>query len=115
MVYVDPDTMLPIDYEVYAFDLDHANKYDEPKWDLLYDYRKIMGLEDLSPQSIYDYAHQVLRNEEVAKEYRNHKYVGGPGDDPEAPCDTFCREMLFCEITSNDFDESRYCLDQDKF
>lgn len=25
VVYLDPETMLPIDYESYAFDLDHAN------------------------------------------------------------------------------------------
>ena len=30
VVYLDPDTMLPIDYEVYAFNLTHANQFDEP-------------------------------------------------------------------------------------
>jgi hypothetical protein len=25
VIYLDPDTMLPIDFETYAFDLDHAN------------------------------------------------------------------------------------------
>lgn len=28
VMYVDPVTMLPVDYEIYAFDLDGANKND---------------------------------------------------------------------------------------
>jgi hypothetical protein len=38
-MYVDRDTMLPIDFETHAFDLEYANKYDQPKWDLKYNYR----------------------------------------------------------------------------
>lgn len=81
----------------------------------MYNYRDIMNLEDLSPQSIYNYAHEVLRDEEVAKNYRNHRYLEGPGADQDAPCDYLCRIIYFCQITSNDFDESRNCQDQDKF
>jgi hypothetical protein len=29
-MYVDPETMLPIDFETHVFDLDNANKYDKP-------------------------------------------------------------------------------------
>jgi len=32
VMHLDPETMLPIDFFTYAFDLDHANKYDDPKW-----------------------------------------------------------------------------------
>lgn len=46
---VDPDTMLPVDYQVYAFDLDRANQKDEPSWSLKYDYRELYNLTDLSP------------------------------------------------------------------
>jgi len=28
VVYLHPDTLLPIEYETYRFDLDHANKFD---------------------------------------------------------------------------------------
>ena len=49
VMYLDPDTMLPVDYEGHAFDLDHANKYDEPKWGKFYDHRDFYNLTDLSP------------------------------------------------------------------
>lgn len=39
VMYVDPETKLPIDFETHTFDLDHANRYDQPKWDLKYNYR----------------------------------------------------------------------------
>ena len=31
---LDPETMLPLDYENYVFELDHANEYDEPIWNM---------------------------------------------------------------------------------
>jgi hypothetical protein len=33
ILYVDPETMLPVDYETWSFDLDYANKFDIPKWE----------------------------------------------------------------------------------
>lgn len=32
ILHIDPVTMLPVDFETIAFDLDHANKFDEPRW-----------------------------------------------------------------------------------
>ena len=32
IVYVDPTTMLPVDYETYKFNLDEANAGQEPNW-----------------------------------------------------------------------------------
>jgi len=51
VIYLDPKTMLPVDYESYAFDLEYANANDSPKWYLKYDYRKMYELKDLSPRS----------------------------------------------------------------
>jgi hypothetical protein len=30
IIYVDPETLLPIDFETHTFDLDYANKFDIP-------------------------------------------------------------------------------------
>ena len=49
IMYVDPVTMLPVDYEVWAFDLEHANAKDEPKWSRYLNAREEYHLEDLSP------------------------------------------------------------------
>lgn len=59
VAYLDPDTMLPVQFETYAFDLDHANKYDEPKWDLYIDYTKEYDLEDMSPASFYEHSLKI--------------------------------------------------------
>jgi len=53
VIYLDTETMLPLDYEIYVFNLDHANKFDEPLWQLKYNYRDFYSLEDLSPASMY--------------------------------------------------------------
>jgi hypothetical protein len=52
VAYVDPDTMLPVEYETWSFDLDHANKYDEPKWYKNFELKEFFGLENLSPSSL---------------------------------------------------------------
>jgi len=49
VIYVDPLTMLPIDYETHALDLDYANTHDDPRWSFLYSYRDTFNLRDLSP------------------------------------------------------------------
>ena len=49
IVYLDPETLLPIQFETVAFDLDHANQFDEPKWDVVIDYITEYDLPDLSP------------------------------------------------------------------
>ena len=106
VIYLDPETMLPIDFESIAFDLDHANAYDEPIWYKKYDYRKTYNMADLSPQSFYDYSHfQIQRNETAAMEYRNHRYLEGPGVNVEEGCDIHCRMIYYCQTVSNDFDE----------
>ena len=61
VIYLDPDTMLPVDYESYYMDLTKANALpdtEKPVWELKYNYRDYFNLEDLSPQSFYDHANQ---------------------------------------------------------
>lgn len=102
--------MLPIDYETYAFDLDHANEFDEPIWNLVYDYRKTYNLKDLSPQSFLDHSYfQIQRNETAAMEYRNHRFIDGPGVNLEDGCDWACRMIFYCQTVANEYDEWQYC------
>ena len=49
VVYLDPDTMLPLNFETYAFDLDFANTHDLEKWDLMWNFKDTYNLTDLSP------------------------------------------------------------------
>lgn len=67
IAYLDPETLIPVQFETIAFDLDHANKFDEPKWDLKIDYVKDYGLPDMSPQSFYDHSMKIYEDAETAK------------------------------------------------
>ena len=56
VIYLDPDTMLPLDYETYAFDLMYSNQHDSPRWFKEFDYRQNFTLSDLSPNSFLDHS-----------------------------------------------------------
>lgn len=114
VVYLDPETMLPVIFETYAFDLDHANQYDEPKWFLKYNYTEEYGMKDLSPQSFWEVSQEIFYNETMAKEYRNHRYIGGPGVDKDSECNYECRVIFYCQTSSNDYDEWQFCQDKNK-
>ena len=49
VMYLDPETMLPVDLETYVFDLETANKNDKLSWNLFHDNRKDYNLTSLSP------------------------------------------------------------------
>lgn len=105
VMYVDPDTMLPIDFETHIFDLDHANQYDEPKWELKYDYRQHYDLPDLSPKSFFALSKNIYYNESVAIKYRNSRYMEGPGVDTSMGCKYSCRTIFYCQTVAADYDE----------
>lgn len=114
VIELDPVTMLPVYFETYAFDLVHANKYDDPKWDLKYNYTETYNLPDLSPQSFLEHSELMFRNETAAIQYRNHRYIDGPGQNPTDPCDRKCMMEMYCQTVSNDYDEYMFCRDDDK-
>jgi hypothetical protein len=78
IAYLDPVTLIPVQFETIAFDLEHANKFDEPKWDLVIDYVKEYNLPDLSPQSFMDHSMKIYEDADAAKQYRENRYVKGP-------------------------------------
>jgi len=106
--------MLPIDYETHVFDLVHANKFDEPKWDLKYNYRTEYGLKDMSPSTFFSHSEKILYNETACQQYRNNRYVGGPGiKDPTEPCAFEMRLSFHCQTIAADYDEWQMCRDID--
>jgi len=110
-VFLDPDTLLPVHFETWAFDLTHMIQHpdDEPVFNLKIDYEEAYNLTDLSPKSFHAAAHEIYRNEEAAKRYRTNRYIGGPGAPVDASCDWICRALFYCQVTSNDFNEWEKC------
>mmetsp|Transcript_9580 Transcript_9580/g.16091 ORF Transcript_9580/g.16091 Transcript_9580/m.16091 type:complete len:239 (-) Transcript_9580:49-765(-) len=115
VIHLDPDTLVPVDYETYAFDLEKANREDVPQWNRVYNYRELLGLKDLSPNSLYDYATQIYANETVALDFMKRRYVGGPGHGEDfTSCDHKCRLDNYCLVTSNDFEQWQFCNNRNK-
>jgi len=82
VMYLDPDTLIPVEYETYSFDLDAANKIalidngkTPPKWELKYKYTETFGMKDLSPESFLKFANNMLIDDHSARLYRNHRYI----------------------------------------
>ena len=57
VIHLDPDLMIPIDYESWALDLDKANAEDKPSWYRKLDYRSEYNLRDLSPASFMEHSY----------------------------------------------------------
>jgi sphingomyelin phosphodiesterase len=49
VIYLEPENLLPVEYETWSFDLDKANKNGHPDWKLQYKYSETYDLKDLSP------------------------------------------------------------------
>ena len=115
VVYLDPETMLPVDYETYAFDLELANSKDEVVWRKMYDYREAYGIDDLSPKSFLEFAVRMYRSESETLEYKKRMWVGGPGSgDPAYGCDYKCRLQAYCWIVAGDYEQYQFCRDKSK-
>ena len=57
LIYLDPELMIPLEYESWAFDLDKANSEDKPTWYRKLNYKEEYGLKDLSPRSFMDHSY----------------------------------------------------------
>lgn len=108
IMYLDPDTMLPVELETYAFDLDTANKNGTTNWNLYIDHRKEYNLPDMSPASYLNLSNSILADKEVCEKYKVNMYVGGPISD-RTPCTKEQARDLYCYTTSSDEKEVFKC------
>ena len=64
-------------------------------------------LHDLSPESFLEHSKKFEIDEDLAIQYRNAKFLDGPGAGSlDEECDAACKRMFFCETTANDYDQS---------
>ena len=103
---MDPDTLIPVNLLTYSFDLKHANEFNDPKWSLDYDFKKVYGLSDLSPKSFNDYASKMVTEERKSQIFINHVSRGYWAEDDFTPCDKQCRIDMRCYVISNDYDDA---------
>ena len=69
---MDSEKMIPIDIETYSFDIDKANKYNQPEWVRNFSDKSIYNLTDLSPQSYFDFAQRMFVDPEASMVFQNH-------------------------------------------
>jgi len=84
---MDPDTLIPVNLNTYSFDIKHANKFNEPKWDLDYDFKEVYNLTDLSPKSFSEYASKMDTDERASQIFRNYTTRGYWTMDKFPKCD----------------------------
>ena len=114
LLYLDPDTMLPVDIETYAFDLEGANKDDSAAvWKLHTDYRNDYGLADLSPSSFKALSDRIHTDPAVCQQYMTNSAAGGPKF-PQTACSENDQWDQYCQTIASDSDELYECKDQQK-
>lgn len=114
VLYIDPELLIPVEYETYSFDLVKANqKGHSPEWQIMYNYTETFGMKDLSPLSFLNYADSILKDEMAAKKFRNHRFIDHTMT--EDSCDYKCRRWHYCQAVSNDYDDWMFCNDNNLF
>lgn len=107
VIEIDEETMLPINSQTYYFNISHANIYNEPLWLPLHDLTTYYSMEDLSPDSINDFAHRVLNNQTLANLYEWN--IGRQYGPMPTSCDDNCRLNKYCQITSTELFQNKEC------
>lgn len=110
VIYLDPDTMRPVDYEVYAMDLDLANEKDQVKWSRYLDYRTEYGMKDLRPSNFYKLSNDFWTDEEACKKYARNRFLNGPGYMDTGAGKGVCWYVeYYCQTTASEEEGKYYC------
>lgn len=64
LLEVDEETLLPINWKIYAMDLDKANASGTPDWEMMIDYVQDYQLGGISPDSLYDMAARLTTDQD---------------------------------------------------
>lgn len=109
VIDTDSETMLPLNYQMWAMNLTEANKEGgEPFWEIFVDYRAEYEMEDMSPDSLYKVAERVRDEKKFAGMFEWHKSrkVG----DPHPPIiKRGTRHEKFCNLASSETNEEVKC------
>ena len=52
--------MLPLNFQIYAFDLEKANKEGVADWQLMIDYVKDFNMTEMSPNGLFELSERML-------------------------------------------------------
>jgi len=106
VIEIDEATMLPINYEIWAIDLDEANATGIPNWEKVIDYVNDYDMElGVSPDGLYALASRMKTDPEFAALY--HWGEWRFADNKPAP---FYGTGLFCNFTTTDEWEYKDCM-----
>jgi len=97
--------MLPINYEIWALDIEEANRTGVPNWEKVIDYVNDYNMElGVSPDGLYDLAQRMLTDSDLARKYKwgMNRFAT---DEPN----TFNAHSLFCMLTTSDDWEHKDC------
>eukprot|EP00347_Sterkiella_histriomuscorum_P016021 403354796 len=110
VIEIDEETMLPINYSTYYFNISSANLYNKPEWKILHYFTSNYQIPDLSPDSLFMLANKILNDEKVASEYEWNK--GRQYGQKPSSCDEGCRKNKFCDVSSTEMFQKKTCKGQ---
>mmetsp|Transcript_17938 Transcript_17938/g.30515 ORF Transcript_17938/g.30515 Transcript_17938/m.30515 type:complete len:163 (+) Transcript_17938:1432-1920(+) len=111
VAFLDPKTMLPVEMDVYAFDLDNANRLNKPVWEKILSYVGDKFVDSMEPESFLNRASKVELIEDLANEERYLVFGHGLRSKQAIyqECDASCRRELYCYSTSATGQDYRVC------
>jgi hypothetical protein len=108
--YVDNKLFQVNEYESWIFNLTEANLNpgQSPRWFKQYSFKEDFGLKDLSPASLDQLVHSMVRDRKRLHQFWTYKVKGG---DPtlEKGCDEDCEMSTLCEIVITEFSNQKKC------
>lgn len=107
MFIVDEETKRVKDYIVYVATFDEMRRTGELAWKEEYSIKEAMGISDLSPASIVDWAERMWDDQELFEEYmdRYHTFVYNHGE-----CDYECKVENLCGLLYILKDDREKCM-----
>lgn len=70
LIDVDKETLLPINWRIFAMDLEEANNEGKPVWRQMIDYSKDYDLGGVSPNSLYGLAERLQTDADLYWQFR---------------------------------------------
>ena len=95
MFIIDEETKRVKDYYMYVARFDDMHKTGELAWKEVYSIKEAMGVKDLSPTSVVEWAEKMWDDQRLFEEYmmRYHTFVYNFGE-----CDHQCKVENLCGL-----------------
>jgi len=108
VVEFDAEFMVPLNFKTYFYDIDQANLNNKLEWTLLHDFVEYYHLSDVSPNGMFDFASNMLNDEQLAIDFDWNKSRHKGNRPTKMSSDS--RKNMFCDLISSEEFQEYKCL-----